>query len=624
MPIPVGTNSKAEDFIKRMGWSSRPGSTDQLVVQTCPFCSDSAGKFAINVSAGDHDGLWQCFRCQEKGNLHQLKERVGVRTAGVTSMQDAAEARHAPSPLPNFDALHKNLMNNEAFGDVLDYLLVDRGFTFDVIERLKIGAKDDGEKKWFIIPYFDATGNPTYFKARTVPPAKKAFDSPHGREAGLFNQPVIKAGMEELVLVEGECDCISLLCRGYGTVCGVPGAGVKKAAWIELLDRHQPKNVYLLYDNDKPGQDGAREMAARVGIEKVKNIILPPFEVTTADGVRPGKDINDWFVAGHTLDELRQLMADARPFDVEGVYGLTAALDELRMDIEGHGVEPKYKTGYPSLDAKLGGFEDGDLIGVLAEGKVGKTTTVLNIVQKMIETYNETGFVFCQEMLPKRMVRKWVSMVTKTDDTPGKSQMSVEKISEALDYAQTMKGDILFGYTKSLKAEDVTNTIRQAVRRYGAKFVVFDNLHMLPQSVQNQAAEISKITKAFKQLAMELKIVLFLIMQPRKTQGDQMVTANDINGSSGPSKDVDYLIVFHRKRVGNLSDKQLNGYMETDEGFEPQLYVKVDLARYASGGMCTLWFDGATSTVRELSQDDVAAMPVPATGAIPVGDAVAV
>src|ERR1019366_4033940 len=90
-------------------------------------------------------------------------------------------------------------------------------------------------KGWLVFPYVNG-GKYTYAKARTLPPAKKEFLGAGGRENPLFNADVIHPDTEYIILVEGEGDCMSVLSIGENNVIGVPGAGMKKAAWLDRLD----------------------------------------------------------------------------------------------------------------------------------------------------------------------------------------------------------------------------------------------------------------------------------------------------------------------------------------------------------------------------------------------------
>jgi 5S rRNA maturation endonuclease (ribonuclease M5) len=264
--------------------------------------------------------------------------------------------------------------------------------------------------------------------------------------------------------------------QGIDYVSGVPGANVKKADWIQKLDELKPKRIYILYDADRVGQKAAQELAERIGIEHCWKIVLPPFK--KQDG-EDGKDINEWFAAGHTLEEFEELKRKARNFAVSGVLGAADALDELEEDFLNGTTEAKYVTKYLSLNSKIGGFNPGDVIDISALAKHGKTTWVMNILEDLVLRYNESAFLYCLEMPVKRMARKWASHVTLTDDTPGQSKMTVDVIRAAKEYARSREAELLFGYSTVRTPDEVYDKIRQVVRRYGAKFVCFDNLQLL-------------------------------------------------------------------------------------------------------------------------------------------------
>jgi KaiC/GvpD/RAD55 family RecA-like ATPase len=608
--IPVAEHSQAEELISKLNWEHRPAGSDQIAIKTCPFCGNDNYKFYIGTS----NALWDCKVCSKSGNYYQLRSHVMAgRGDAVLSMKSSGQSKGEQHPLPNFDAAYARLLSEDG-GDVLDYLLFDRKWTMSVVHKMKLGCWEKGNKKWLVMPYFDGNGKPVYYKARSIPPDKKAFDSPAGYEAPLFNVGALQKGMPEVICAEGEPDTLALLSHGFDHVVGIPGAGVKKSTWVDLFDALESKRIIILYDRDKPGQEGAHALATKLGLHKCYNVLLPEFSLP--DGT-PGKDVNDWFRAGRTADELRAIIAQAKKFDVAGVQSAIDVMHELASDLEDHGVEPKYLTPWPSLTKRLGGFEDGDLVGVVGEEKSGKTGLVLNWLQY----YAMQGHVclnYCLEMPPKRLVRKWVSHVSQTDDTPGRSEMTPEVVRSSIEFAGTMPGDMLFGYTRDKDPKAVFDTIRQAVRRYGVKIVALDHLHLLCRSIEHQSQEIAKLSVDCKSLAMELGIVMILIVQPNRVAEGQIVGARNVLGSSMVGKLVDSMVCIHRNRVAQIRQSDFRGPMETDDNLEPHMLVRVDLCRYAPGGMTTLHMDGARSTVRELGEEDVVSAVRKPVGEIPV------
>jgi 5S rRNA maturation endonuclease (ribonuclease M5) len=591
------SESKSYQYVELKGWNYR-ATEDHLILESCPICERDGWKFYMRFSPAEKDGVWDCKVCGESGNMYQLREFLGDRLSNVTSMSDVAASGRQASPLPDAEAAHRRLMKEaeEAESDVtLDYLVSERGYSMAVIEKYKLGIVQDFGKKWLVIPYFHKN-NLVYAKFRTLPPEKKEFRGVSGREAPLFNEDALAEGVEELMFVEGEGDCLSCLSNGIENVVGIPGANMKKLAWMKKLDDVDPKKIYLLYDNDKVGQDAAKEMAKRIGVQKCYNIVLPK-----AVGATEIKDINEFFVAGGTLADFETLKAQAKPFSIEGVQGLSEIVTELKEDLLGGGsLEPTWATQYPSVNAHIGGFEEGDLVGIMGEAKCGKTSWALNILDSLVERYKLPAMFYCQEMNPKRVIRKWIAYVTDTND----ENIVVDTVDTALNIACEREADYLFAYTPRAKAADVFETIRQTVRRYGVKFVCFDNLQVLCRAIQNNSQETAAVCQGFKDLAMELGIVIFLIIQPNRVGEGEVISSRNAMGSSAIEKIVDTMLCTHRNREGKVKQEDLEalGFIEVNENFTPPFYVRADLTRYASGGTTTLWLDGAKSKVTEFSE----------------------
>lgn len=602
--------SKAYQYVKFKGWNHR-ATEDQLILEFCPCC---AKEWHCYMSfKPDSDGAWLCHVCGEKGNLYTLRTIEGDSMENVMSLQDAAQAQSGrqPSPIPNIEAAHAALMEEaekpDAENTVLDYLVGTRGFTMAAVERFKLGLVNEYGKRWLLIPYLH-NGVCVYAKFRTVPPDDKDFRGLAGRECPLFNGDVLRSDMEEVTFVEGEPDCIACVSAGIEDVVGVPGANIKKAAWIKRLDDLAPKKIYLLYDNDKVGQDAAQEIASRIGIDKCWNVVLP----NELNGEKV-KDINDFFRYGGTLEDLSVLKARAKQFSIDGIYSVTEVIEDLKDQLTKGTLGAKYKFYLPELNTLLGGAREGDVLGIMAEAKVGKTTLAMNLLDHLVQDYDEAGLLYCQEMAPISLVQKWVSYKT---DVPH-DDITVENVDSALTMALDYKADLLFGRTISSKYTDVFDTIRQARRRYGVKFVVFDNLQLLCRSMEHATQEVAVICRGFKNLAMELGIVIILIIQPHRVKEGEVVAARNANGSAEIEKIVDAMLCLHRNREGKVKAVDLEavgGYFKCNENFGPQLFCRADLTRYAGGGTDTLWMYGSTSKVTSFPTDVKAAAAAMAGG----------
>jgi hypothetical protein len=617
--------SAAFALITQQQWQWRMVSEHEVELERCPFChKDGYNKFYMQCYGIDADpvlrggdGLYKCHRCNKAGNLKQLRRELGL-DLDVESKKEQAGFGRTPDALPDVDSCHAALMSDE---DALLYLMEERGWSYEIIERQKIGLtlhyfRDTGTVRALVFPFI-YNGNCLWAHYRTLPSmqpgaplVQKAFSSPAGYDAVLYNGQILLPGIRELVLVEGEADCITALDHGIVDVCGVPGANIKKADWINTIDRLEIEKVYICYDSDNVGQKAAQTIASRIGIQRCYKLCLPAFTLENPDGsTRPGKDINEWFRhGGGSLDAFNALRRDARLFDVDGVASAQSAIDEFLDELKGHGVAPKYKSPWHSLN-RLVGFNEGDVIDILAPEKIGKTTFGINFMEHMVQNYGDDGIIICLEMTRASIAKKYISMKGNVADyipeTPEQAEELTAAYLAAIPVVQAellqRPGDLLFSYPKYKSVEEIYNLIKDCIRRYGVKWIMLDNLQRLCDTTlgsKNRTQHLSEISKVTSQIAKDFRIQMVRILQPHRIGENKIVTTDSVDGSSQIAKDCDHMLTLWRKRIPAAEDTDSVG------SFESRMAVNVGLSRYSQGGQTHLFYDGARSLVRELRDND--------------------
>lgn len=627
--------SQAISFLLTQGRKFRVASEPNIEVEICPYCRKDNFHLRMEVhGAGDEqtnrDGLHHCLVCGKSGNLLALKQHLGIAIAGVESRKDWSNGDVKPDTLPDVDAAHELLLSDDA---AIEYLTIARGFSLDVIKQQKIGLapkkyfQETGEVRALIYPYM-VNGNTIFVHYRTLPTMPisenkiiKAFSSPKGWPVPLYNGEVLNdPSLKEVTLVEGEPNTIAALDKGYTQICGVPGANVKKVEWLDQIDKLD--RIFICYDKDKVGQRAAQALATRIGIEKCWKILLPDFLVTTEDGtIRPGKDLNEWFVqGGGTIEHFDQLKADAKLFDVDGVTGSQDALSEFEDELNNKGATAKYTFPWESVNKYLR-IDEADRIDVLAEEKIGKTTFVLNIMEYVVDTYGEDGVFINLDMTRAKMTRKWVSHKAQVEDNITNTPAEAEALKQAfLNGVQTVraktagrKGDLYFCSPKYSSVEEIYKLMVDIIRRYGVKWIAFDNLQRLADTTKytNRAEHMSQISKMIAQIGKDYGVQIFLILQPHRVAKGQIVGIHNIDGSSQVAKDCDGTITLHRNRIGIDTTQEFetgNYISEESATFGSDMLVTIGLSRYSGGGRTTLHYNGATSTVMEKTMGQITAM----------------
>jgi RecA/RadA recombinase len=636
--------SRALQFVQQQGWTWRPVSPPKIELETCPHCSHDGWHAYMEVYAKDdpeasRDGLHGCVRCNKGGGLRSLKEKLGIELAGVSSGKDWAGQSKEAEGIIDTDALHTALMADE---DALAYLMEVRGFSLEIIQEQKLGLKDKhffretGEVRALVYPYL-VNGNTVWWHYRTLPSMPiesnkipKAFSSPTGWDATLYNGGILLPGLTDLTMFEGEPDTIAALDHGLQNVVGVPGANIKKAAWIDTIDKLGLDHIYICYDNDKVGQRAAQALATRIGIERCYKLLLPAFTVEVEGVMRPGKDINEWFLhGGGTLELFEQLKLSAPLFDVEGVADSGDALQQLEDELLGKGsILPKYQFPWDGVNKYLG-LEDGDVLDVLAPEKVGKTTWAMNLLEHMVNTYEDDGVFICLEMTVARQVRKWLAHVaqiadTNTGLTPEEAEALRDEFLTKIPIVKAKvagrEGQIYFCYPQYKTMEELYNIMRQIIRRYGVKWIVFDNIQRAADTTStakggNRTEHLSQISKVLSQMAKDHNVNMVRILQPNRIGKGQIVSSDNVDGSSQIAKDCDAMIVLHRNKIESLSTEQFQtvGFVEEEASFSNEMLCKVALTRYSGGGVTTLMYDGPRSTVNEMGKEHKSKLMAEAT-----------
>ena len=433
-------------------------------------------------------------------------------------------------------------------------------------------------EKWLVIPHSDGL-EWANVKYRSLPPAERKFEREFGCKSVMWNQSII-GNASSVILTEGELDAITLHQNGFDNAVGTTvGAGTFDPDWVIALER--TKQIYLCYDADNAGQKGALAVAKRLGYERCKNIILPC------------KDANEYFL-DHSKNDFQELMKTSKQFGLDGVISCRDALDILECELESGEGSRGILTRWDNVNRIVSGWKPGDLIVVTALPKTGKTTFMLDITRDLVISGTPCLF-FCLEMRPERLIRKFVEAQYRIDDVTLTHIHSARMLLESIP--------LYFGHNfKFQKTDDVLEVIREAVKRYDIKFVVFDNLHLLCRTEQVNE-KLAQAVLGFKLMAEELEIPMVVIAQPRKKDSgsQEIMSAEDVKYSSAIHSDCDQMIILHRNRKGSKAKDIGSCKMEEcGESMDPVTLVRVEAHRYGPGGETLLYYVGNHSRFEKL------------------------
>lgn len=170
------------------------------------------------------------------------------------------------------------------------------------------GIKEDSLKKFgiywngseIVIPIRDDHGEVLYKKFRRDPEATTGpkYRNESGSTNTLFN---FNTDADTIIMTEGELDTVLLSSMGYDA-CSLTGGS--QSVPEHLLPKFTNKKVYICYDKDKAGYEGAVKLAW-----KLKEV-TPMVYIVCFPLYMQGKDITD-YMQYHSKEEFNTLLKQA-------------------------------------------------------------------------------------------------------------------------------------------------------------------------------------------------------------------------------------------------------------------------------------------------------------------------
>lgn len=303
---------------------------------TCPQCSANRKKktdkcLAVNLSAG----VWHCHHCDWRGGLpkdstpgHAPPPATAPRPAGAVNTSPLT-----PDALKWLAARAISPATADAFG---------------LRSCLWMFPKLEGQQPAIAIP-FRRDGQAVNWKIRAI--RDKAFSQSKGGEQCLFNQDAVRSA-REVIITEGELDCMTLHEAGFTNVCscpsGAPAPGARdlsnKLAFIDAAaDAFAgAERIILATDKDEPGIAWEKALAEKIGAERCWQVIWSS----------ECKDANDVLMSfGPSV--LAECIRLATPYPVQG---LATFADHRQAILDYHaagGLSRGLPTGWKSVDTIL-------------------------------------------------------------------------------------------------------------------------------------------------------------------------------------------------------------------------------------------------------------------------------
>ena len=229
---------------------------DSQFVALCHHHQDSKHSFSGNYGSG----LWNCKACGVKGNAYQFAEQMNIPNPHQFINDDNVPfvSSVPPKPTISIDQInqqfeeHQNRLkkNMELWLKCWDMELID-----------KMGGGVDANNNW-VFGYYDSSNNLVGFKVHKL--CTKGMGKCHWYHP---NQIAQFKGDKPLYIVEGEKDVLTLISHQFQAITGTTGAmaipkgedGRYDVGFLGIFSI-----IYICYDNDDSGYNGANRLADEI------------------------------------------------------------------------------------------------------------------------------------------------------------------------------------------------------------------------------------------------------------------------------------------------------------------------------------------------------------------------
>jgi len=547
------------EYLEKKGFKFKQAGTE--AVTNCMFCEDKKQRFYVN----QEKSIFYCHNCSEAGNLWKLKKHFGE-----LNINSIIKPQATKKPQANKDTdLVKTLSEAQ---EAVKYLKMQRGFTSDTIKRFNLGY--DGE--YISIPYYQ---NKELVNIKYQSIKEKRFKREEGCASTLFNIDNVDY-KKDIILCEGENDCIAAVQLGFENVTSVPtGAGSFNNEWIDYFDSCAG-NFYICYDNDPAGEQGAEKLSNRIGIERCYRVSLP------------AKDFNDCLMAGFSKNDIQEYFDKATQYRLSNVKHLSETLEQVeelwREGEKGKGLQ---LTNWSKVNEKLGGLRPAEITVITGDSGSGKSTISLNFVIDLIA--QDKGILIASTEM---QVRKVVSKLFTMHAQKPFENLTTEEYEKCVEYF-SIKNIFFIDVHGHLSIEHIDNCMSYVKRKYGVEYVVLDHLHFFLENEGSDrtTAEINNFMKKLVIITLKTSQHAILIAHPAKLNNQEgKVKMNDIRGSSSIKQMSHNVATVWRNRE---TEEYGNSKQVTNE-------VVIDFEKVrddsGTGGKIILYFDYKAQTYKDL------------------------
>lgn len=248
-------------------------------------------------------------------------------------------------------------------------------------------------------------------------------------------------------------------------------------------------------------------------------------------------------------------------------------------------------TGFKSIDARLQGITDGDLVVIAGRPSMGKTAYAMNVAER-ISVEGGNVLVFSMEMSKEQLMDRLFASCSGVHLNLIRSGVSNQrqdiwsKLSAGLVRLKSLEKNLTIIDRPSMHVNHVLAIASKFNRTRKVDAIIIDYLQLMRADAPNRFEEVSQISRALKAMAKKLEVPVFALSQlSRKVEerSDKRPMNSDLRETGQIEQDADIIQFLYREEYYNknttntglsevITSKFRNGEVGTDF-LEQQLHM---------------------------------------------------
>ena len=526
-----------------------------------------AGKSLCVRLHGDRVGVWSDFATGDTGgDLLDLWGAVN-RMSFVEVLSEVKKYLGVKDDKPNFTNRKKYIKPvkpeiNSPSNKMVKWFS-DRMITEETIKKLKIAENNDA----IVFPYISPEGELELLKYRSM--SEKKFWSNKDPIPCLFGWQAVSDSDRDIVIVEGEIDCLSFWEKNIPSLSIPKGAGSgEKQSWIEYEYERLKRfdNIYICMDNDEAGFKAKTEIISRLGRERCLIVELHVY-----------KDANDVLLAG---DDLKSFILSAKTEDPKELCKLSDFHNDILSDLQYGTVEtpgmflPWEKS---RKEIKLRPSETTIWAGINSHGKS-------SLLSHVIVDGISQGEKFCVASMEMPAISFGNELYKQVGWKMDPDSILKQSLFNFID-----RGLWIFNSYGTAKASKIMDVFNYARKRYGVNHFIIDSLAkcgFAEDDYNNQKSFVDSLVD----FALENNVHVHLVSHVRKKGSENDMPGKfDIKGTGAIIDMVSNAFIVWRNKPKEMKKKE----GEFVDKKEPDAILScVKQRKTGVEPMYKLWFDG--------------------------------